>query len=250
MSQLSQILNRFEPIALEEMDAVKLMNRTEQKFIFSFQNLEEILPLLLEDYKVLDVNGAKMSRYKSLYYDTPDMRMYTMHHNGKLNRYKIRHRTYVENGIGFIEVKFKNNKGRTFKKRIEEIDQQALYQEKAAKFIQKTSPFHVQDLQAVVWSNYNRVTLVNKFLPERVTIDTSLQFSFEDKQSNFHQLVIAEVKQENKFPSKFIQLMKNYHIPPGSMSKYCMGISSIYTHVKTNNFKQKLLTLSKIAYDS
>lgn len=251
MSDLNNILDRFEPIALDEMDSVKLMNRTERKFIFPIHRLIQILPLLLNDYKILDVNGVRLSRYESLYYDTPDLHMYHMHHNGRMNRYKIRHRHYVENGLGFIEVKHKNNKGRTNKKRIAETEKQALYDEKAAKFIRKSTPFEVLNLQPVIWSNYSRVTLVNKRLAERVTIDTQIDFSFDDKTANFNKLVIAEVKQENKFPSAFTDMMKTFHIQPGSMSKYCMGISSIYDHVKTNNFKQKLSLLSKIAsYDN
>lgn len=251
MSSLDNILGSFEPITLDEMDSVKLMNRTERKFIFPIGKLLQILPLLFEDYKILDVNGVRISRYESLYYDTPDFYMYHMHHNGRLNRFKIRHRHYVENGLGFIEVKHKNNKGRTNKKRIEETNKLALFDEKAAKFIRKTTPFDVKNLQAVIWSNYSRITLVNKKLAERVTIDTNIDFSFENKQVNFDKLVIAEVKQESKFTSSFTHLMKTFHIQPGSMSKYCMGVCSIYQQVKTNNFKQKLTILSKIAsYDN
>ena len=44
--------------------------------------------------------------------------MYLAHQNGRVIREKIRVRTYVSSGLTFLEVKNKNNKGRTDKKRI------------------------------------------------------------------------------------------------------------------------------------
>ena len=43
MQQLLNILNGFQPITLEEMDRVKLMNRTDTKFAFTYEQLEHIL---------------------------------------------------------------------------------------------------------------------------------------------------------------------------------------------------------------
>src|SRR4051812_18873006 len=104
------------------MDNVKLMNRTDTKFLFTTDQFETVLNEVAPYYKVLEVNGKRLNHYKTLYYDTSDLALYNKHHNGKLNRYKIRHRTYVESDTGFLEVKFKNNKGRTIKNRVREHD--------------------------------------------------------------------------------------------------------------------------------
>jgi hypothetical protein len=108
-----QILQQFEPITLKEMEGVKLMNRTDTKFIFNISHYETIMNEIRQHYRVLEVEGQRISRYETLYYDTQKYDLYGEHHKGKLNRYKIRHRTYVESKIGFLEVKFKNNKGIT-----------------------------------------------------------------------------------------------------------------------------------------
>ena len=63
-------------------------------------------------YKCVEIENKRVSQYQTLYYDTKDMKLYNEHHNGHLNRYKIRHRTYVDSNLSFLEVKFKNNKGR------------------------------------------------------------------------------------------------------------------------------------------
>ena len=244
--QVSDMLNQFSPITLEEMDGVKLMDRTDTKFTFNINELPAILGEAKEFYKILSVEGNRISRYKTLYFDTEDFDLYNEHHSGKLNRYKIRHRTYVESNIGFLEVKFKNNKGRTLKTRIKEIEVPELHTGKAFEFLKKTLPFDPLILLPKIWINYSRITLVNKTSAERLTLDLSLEFEKDGKTELMDKLVIAEVKQDSKVASPFIDIMRNKHIRQGSISKYCFGIASSYDEVKKNNFKQKLSNVKKI----
>jgi len=113
LESIKNILDQFAPITLSEMDSVKLMNRTDTKFIFTTNELPKLLEELKNDYRLLDINGNKISRYESLYFDTEDFQLYHQHRCGKLNRYKVRFRKYVESELNYFEVKFKNNKGRT-----------------------------------------------------------------------------------------------------------------------------------------
>ena len=111
-------------------------------------------------------------------------------------------------------------------------------------------PFDPNTLKPVIWVNYSRLTLVNKNSPERLTIDLDLEFIQGDVQKSLSNLVIAEVKQENRKSSPFLKVMKKFHIREGSISKYCMGIAlTTDNRVKKNNFKEKLLNLKHIIYD-
>ncbi|MGZ3919034.1 MAG: polyphosphate polymerase domain-containing protein, partial [Bacteroidia bacterium] len=203
------------------------------------------------NYRVLEVNGKKFNRYKTLYYDTAGLDLYEKHHNGKLNRYKIRHRTYVESNTGFLEVKFKTNKGRTIKTRVTENEVPMVWKGDAEGFLTKTLPFSPNVLQPVLWVNYSRCTLVHKTDAERLTIDTDLEFIKGDVNKQLTGLIIAEVKQDKKKPSPFIKMMKKYHIREGSISKYCMGIALTCGEVKKNNFKRKLMAIrNMIHYDN
>lgn len=239
-------LNQFDPITLEEMEGVKLMDRTDTKFTFNINELAAILEEAKNYYRILSVEGNRISRYKTLYFDTQDFDLYNEHHSGKLNRYKIRHRTYVESNIGFLEVKFKNNKGRTLKTRIKEVEVPELNTGKAFEFLKKMLPFDPLILLPKIWINYSRITLVNKTSAERLTLDLNLEFEKNGKKQILDQLVIAEVKQDSKVASPFISIMRNKHIRQGSISKYCFGIASSYSEVKKNNFKQKLSNVKKI----
>ncbi len=243
---VSDKLNQFNPITLQEMDGVKLMDRTDTKFTFNINELPIILEEAKNYYRILDVEGNRISRYKTLYFDTQDFDLYNEHHSGKLNRYKIRHRTYVESNIGFLEVKFKNNKGRTLKTRIKEIEVPELHTGKAFEFLKKSLPFDPLILLPKIWINYSRITLVNKVSAERLTLDLNLEFEKDGKTELLDQLVIAEVKQDSKIASPFVTIMRNKHIRQGSISKYCFGVASSYTEVKKNNFKRKLSNVKKI----
>jgi hypothetical protein len=173
--------------------------------------------------------------------------LYLQHHNGKLNRYKIRHRTYVDSNSGFLEVKHKNNKGRTLKTRIKKQDVPYNFDVNSLKFLASKLPFNPLVLIPKLWVNYNRITLVNLEIGERVTIDTGLEFIDTEKNKiALNNLVIAEVKQDKKNPSTFISAIKEFGIKPGSISKYCMAASYLNTQLKTNSFKLKLNQISKI----
>ncbi len=64
--------NFFESIQLEQMDQVKLMNRTDKKYWFHEENLQSILQSVNQHYYMLDIEGQKKFPYTSTYYDTPE----------------------------------------------------------------------------------------------------------------------------------------------------------------------------------
>ncbi len=221
------------------------MNRTDTKFIFPIAQFEKVMGEIIENYRILEIEGKRLCRYETLYYDTNRFDLYKEHHAGKLNRYKIRHRTYVDSNTGFLEVKFKNNKGRTIKTRISKPDVPYTWEGESHQFLSRTLPFAVEVLEPVIWINYNRYTLVNKSGAERLTIDLDLEFVKEKNSQKLSNLVIAEVKQEKRKASPFMTIMKKFHIREGSISKYCMGIAYTCDTVKKNNFKSKLITIKQ-----
>ena len=137
MASLEESLGKFQPVSLSEMDKVKLMRRTETKYVFDATMLPEVLDGLAGTYRVLEIEGVRRNPYNTVYFDTDNLKFYTEHHNGKLNRQKIRIRTYVNSAISFIEIKTKNNKGRMIKKRVKKEDATSNLSEKACEFIRK-----------------------------------------------------------------------------------------------------------------
>lgn len=248
---IEEFVSYFDPIDLTQMDAVKLMDRTDTKFLFHHNQLIPLLERLKEHYFLLDVNGARISRYETLYYDTKEFELFKKHQRKGLNRYKIRSRQYVESQVSFLEVKYKNNKGRTKKERIGTAGIVSVLsdQQDCASFISKKTPFSPELLEAKLWVNYSRMTLVSKDLKERLTIDLNLSFEVNTKKEDFGFVVIAELKQNKFAPSPFTRAAREIGIRQGSLSKYCLGITTLFPEVKHNNFKPILLSLNKLQHD-
>lgn len=240
------ILNSIDSITLAEMDSVKLMNRMDTKCVFSVTLLNEILAQCSDDYRVLLHAGTNCASYKTLYFDTPDLQFYKDHHNGRAKRYKVRIRNYTESELYFLEIKYKRY-GRTDKKRIRAGEFVNRLDDVQNGFLQTVS--HTSfDLSPVLWNNFNRITLVHKHKPERVTIDTGIQFEHDGQTAAFDQLVIGEIKQEKTdYRSPILNLLKKNGIRPGSMSKYCLGMAMLSPRVKRNNFKERILAIENLA---
>lgn len=240
-----QSLNQFEPITLEEMDGVKLLNRTDTKYLLSKKQFEEVLELLKQNYRVLEVEGKRISSYKTSYLDTKENTFYFEHHQGKINRHKVRFRTYLESGISFLEVKLKR-KGKTKKKRIE-VEKYGQLEKIEKKFLKKWIPQKASELHEILANKFQRITLVNKHQPERLTIDLNLSFSKNKQEKNLNHHVILELKQQRFNRSSFIlKLLKQKGVRPIQLSKYIVGSILFNDTLKYNRFKSRLLKLNKI----
>ena len=246
MSNLLPIVSDFSSISLKEMDGVKLMSRMDTKFVFKLEKLPSLLEKMTPFYRVLEINGKFIHDYKSLYFDTNARKFYIDHHNSRVNRNKIRFREYVESGLTFLEVKLKNNKGRTIKKRmkVDAISKELSNKHKA--YIEKIIG-KVVDVNAKQWISFSRISFVHKQKKERLTIDIKLSFKDDEKVGNLNDIVIAEVKQERMSRSSdFIRIAKEMSILPIRLSKYCISTMQLWPSIKQNRFKKKLLFINKL----
>src|SRR2546428_14018618 len=108
LGEIESALGNFTPITLEQLQADHLMSRFDEKYVFHLSKLKTFLEELKDSYKVLSVNDKLMAQYENIYFDTPDLKSYHDHHNGRTTRYKIRFRHYSDSGHSFLEVKRKD----------------------------------------------------------------------------------------------------------------------------------------------
>ena len=254
MPELKKIIAKFEPITLDEMENVKLMERVDSKYVFPASQLPKILEGMLSSYRLLEINDVRQHRYESLYYDTKDFQLFRRHHLGRLNRWKLRFRRYVDSGgLTFFEIKFKNAKERTIKSRVKMKDIAHKIEDKAETFLKEITSFAAENFEAKMWVNYSRMTFVNKFSEERLTIDTNLHFVKANpdgkiSEARFPQMVIAEAKRGKASSiSEFIRMVRLNGIRESGISKYCFGIYNVFNEVKKNNFKPRVRFIHKMA---
>ena len=238
------VMGSLAPLTLEELDRVKLMNRTDTKFIFSRAILDGILATICEHYRILEIDGRRLFGYESLYFDTPGFDFYKHHHQGKPGRVKVRYRKYVDSGLVYFEVKKKVKDGRTDKYRI----RQQTFSERLdgeERRLMDTHGIHLP-LEAKVSIFFDRITLASIGSQERVTIDTNLFARDDVREQDFPGLVIAEVKQERYSRcSRFVEALREHRVPELGVSKYALSIA-LLRDVKQNSFKEKIRRIHKL----
>ena len=232
------MLSEFNEHSLEEQRAVSLPYRFDIKFLLPVTFLPELLRHFASSHSSLQYSGHRVFTHQNTYFDTPDWDLYSQHHNGKLNRFKYRHRRYLETKLEFLEIKVKTNKRRTRKQRIPWRCNQ---------------PIEVPDvdfkLVPKLYVNYRRITLWDQETDERLTLDFDILFQRIDAETKVGvpNVLIAECKRADLVkPSRFAQHLKAKKYYPRSISKYCVGVClTDDSSLKCNRFKGLISELNK-----
>ena len=242
------ILDRIQPITLEEMEEVRLMNRVDTKFLTTLPILKRLLLDAKEDFMVQETNGRRNSPYYTCYFDTLDVKMYCDHERGKKTRKKVRIRQYLDSGLlPFLEIKKKNNKGRTKKKRISMDSGEEIYAYQH--FLKEHSEFDPDELAAKIENRFNRITLVNKEKTERITIDTSIEFHnfVSGRALRLPDLVIIEWKRDGRASeSRLKPILRELRIKESGFSKYVFGMALTDSLLPQNKLKPRIRMLEKL----
>ena len=248
LEYLNPLLTHFEPVSLEEMNAVRLMNRIDTKYTTSIDLLPAILLSLQKDYRIQEITCRRNMPYETTYLDTEGREMFMAHQNGRTVREKIRVRTYKDSGLTFLEVKNKNNKGRTDKKRILVSSLLNMQEEGAEDFLQKYAWYSLSQLSGKLQNSFNRITLVNKQMTERLTIDTNVCFQdlLTRQQATMDQVAIIELKRDGNHFSPVKEILHQMHVLPVSISKYCLGSVLTNPALKYNRFKPRIRKIEQI----
>lgn len=249
--ELTPLLTPLAPISLQEMSSIRLMNRTDTKFLTNLPTLQNLLRMVHDDYWIQEIEGGRNMAYNTTYFDTPDFSMFRIHQSGHSGRQKLRFRTYVASHLQFMEVKTKNNHGRTRKKRISVSDMNLEDREKID-FLSRTLRYKAEDLSPSLQNSFDRITLVNKGKTERLTIDTNLQF-FNPRTGNkisMGPLVIIELKRDGLYHSPVLDMLRELRIKPHGFSKYCMGSAFTNQSLQINRFKPRIRDVKRIIYNT
>lgn len=255
VSEMEEILRQYAPITLDEMTGVKLLNRTDTKFVTNIPTLMLLLEMASDDYYVQDIDGVRIAPYYTVYFDTADCVMYRRHEAGHMNRQKLRIRSYVDSGQNFLEVKTKNNRGRTKKKRLtlegfdpEHCSEFRVQSAEYADFLHTWLRYDPALMTEQLENRFDRVTLVNKGKTERVTIDTNLRFHniATDSYRFMDGVVIIELKRDGYAPSPILRMLRDLRIKPLGFSKYCVGSAYTNDALHRNRIKPRLHSIQKI----
>jgi hypothetical protein len=203
------------------------------------------MDLIKDNHKILQIDQTRVFNYNTNYFDTVDFQFYTDHHNGFLNRIKVRQREYINSGLKFYEIKRKLPGEQTEKIRIfiDHLSEQL-----------STDQYQMIDykrlrnrpLEIKLSNIFDRMTLTSHNLEERITIDTNITFINEEQKEILSDVVILELKQPRfDVNNLIVQTLKKMRIYPNSFSKYTIGVALLNLHRKQNQFKPQLLKISQ-----
>ena len=248
--QINQRLLSFQSHSLTDLSKALLMERVDTKYLLPITELDPLLVDISAHCTVLSIDERRISHYKNSYFDSQDLRYYLDHHNGALNRYKVRCRTYVEQDKSFLEVKLKNNKKRTIKTRIAVQQAGVNVLKQQQQFLKQNGISEVEQSIEVQECHYQRIAFANEQSGERLTLDFDLSFIDPEhgQQVKIEDFVIIELKQ-NVFNrhSNLFKLLRKRHLRACNFSKYCIGLSLLRKNkIKQNRFKEIFLRMKKI----
>jgi hypothetical protein len=242
-------LRKLNPVSLDSISGVRLMNRIEIKYVFTSRKLTELVALLGKHYNVLEICNMRILPYSTTYLDTEDFLFYYQHVRGELARHKIRYRKYEATEESFLEIKKRTNKGRTIKWRIENNTSSGSLDSRASQFVLEYLPVSSSLLRPSLLNKFTRITLAGIEQKERITIDFNISFAKAENMelTSLPYMAIAELKKEAYSDSShFKSLVRQLNIYPTSFSKYCVGSALLNDSLKKNMIKPKLLLLNKL----
>jgi VTC domain len=252
--RIAQCLSSFDTISLDGLNAkAAMLERLDNKYIVPAARLLPAFQQFSELFDVLEIQGRRAFTYATDYFDDAAAGAYHDHHQGRRKRCKVRIRNYVDAGFSYLEVKLKDLRGATQKKRMKlSANERGLCAEGLA-FVDTChaemygSPLG-RSLSPVIGMQYERITLVAKEGGERMTIDTRLRFSATTAERDAApDMFILETKSArgNGIADK---ILRGAHLHPTShCSKYCVGMAALGLVEKHNQFLPALRKLRIMA---
>lgn len=240
------VLSRFEEASPELLNARLLLQRTDRKYLLARRDLDALLSTLAADYRVLRSAGHLVASYRTVYFDTPELRTFEDHRRDRRPRCKVRVRHHLDRGLTFLEIKCKGRDGRTSKARLErpfrceEIDD-------AARFIDRHCALGAGRLAPVLALEFRRVTLIGDPVDERMTIDWDLRIGSGARRDRLPDVAIVEVKQprySNRTPS--VRALRAMHVQERGISKYCIALTRL-APVRPHAFRPVLRKMEQLS---
>ena len=151
------LLGKFATAQVADIDRLALLSRFDSKFLLHESQLDTLVTALIGRYSLLPSAGVPLATYRTIYFDTPDRRLFHDHFRGRRPRFKVRIRHYVERQVSFLEVKKKTSRDQTRKhRRPIEYGQESLTDEDR-RFIGECCEIDPQTLSPSLWSEFKRI---------------------------------------------------------------------------------------------
>lgn len=241
--------SRFAPATTELRDARDLLRRVDTKFTTTGEVAGGVLAAITADYAALTVPTGHVATYRSLYFDTEDLRCFHDHRRGRRLRHKIRIRHYPDRLLSFLEVKTKRNEVVTDKRRIPIPFREEWLGAREQQFLGGLVDLPIDDLRPVMRIDFRRLSLVSLAGAERVTFDIGLSAEgLDGSRWSFGDLVIIEVKQSPFcVRTPVMRALAAARLREGSMSKYTIATALLHPELRRNRLLPEVRRIERMS---
>ncbi|MBA4264175.1 MAG: vacuolar transporter [Comamonadaceae bacterium] len=250
------LVEPFSPISLDQLNSkAAMLERLDNKYVVRADVLQAAIESLVERFDILDMNGTRAFTYETCYFDDEQLHSYFDHHQGRRRRCKVRVRKYTDAQLCFVEVKLKDKRGLTVKKRLEySMDKYGTLDDSAWMHIRQSyealyGEAFPHRLAPVIEMRYQRITLVAREGGERMTIDCHLRFQANGRtRTTGPDVFVVETKSANGNGVADKILRSLHQHPTKSCSKYCVGMAALQTVERHNKFLPALRKLDALPH--
>ena len=225
---------RLQPVGLEALDAAAaLRRRFDIKYLMPRDAVAELLERLRPTHRVLEIDDLRAFRYRTTYFDTPELTTFRDHVQGRRRRLKTRVRRYVELGHCYFELKLRGPRNCTVKRRLAHdpamagsltADSVAALRHWVEAEYGRPAP---GPLAPVLEVDFRRTTLVALDRGERLTIDVDVGMRTTSGDGSGHldrDLALVESKSPRGLALATRELNMLGARRLEGMSKYCLGV--------------------------
>lgn len=237
------------PMSLAELNArAELLARHDNSYVVPVSVFEDFAARLTDPrrpagrpaFRVLAIDGLRCFRYRSTYYDTPELRTFHDHRQGRRRRFRIRERVYEDSGERQFEVKLKSGRGETVKHRQRMAGDDRPLDGRRLRFLARVlrESYGTLDvphgLAPSLRTDYRRVTFVAE--GQRVTCDAGLVVRDEATGGRAVAdggLVLVETKTRGHL-TEADRMLHGYGIRPAGFTKYSAGLAAVRPELGAN----------------
>jgi len=95
-AEVARLLDAVPPITLEDLQSsAALTTRIDSKYVIDWDTLVGLLGVLSATHRALEIDGRRLFRYESIYFDSEDLTAFRAHLQRRRRRFKVRSRHYV-----------------------------------------------------------------------------------------------------------------------------------------------------------
>lgn len=209
-----------------------LQTRVDRKYVLPLPDVAALIARLDPGTRVLEIDGQRAFRYRSVYFDTPDLVSFRLTAHRRRRRFKVRTRSYLDSALCWLEVKTEGFRGGTVKNRLPYQPCHHDTVEPGRWFVDDILGDAVLGddrivLEPTLVTHYRRTTFLQPAGDSRMTVDLGLCWTGADgRELRLPGVAVVETKTASSASPADRLLWSRGHRPT-SISKYATGLAAL-----------------------